>query len=193
MNEWVAQTLSELIARRPPGRPLRVLEIGAGTGATSAAVLPHLADAVGEYVFTDISPLFTRQAEERFGDYPFVRGQVLDIERSPIAQGFAAGHFDVVLAANVLHATRDLKQSLDHVRELLKPGGWLVLLEVTESRAWLDLTFGLLDGWWRFADRDLRPAYPLLSADRWRSLLIAAVSPKPRNSRPPFSQRSDRR
>ncbi|MCP5425305.1 MAG: SDR family NAD(P)-dependent oxidoreductase [Gammaproteobacteria bacterium] len=171
MNEWVAQTLSELIARRPPGRPLRVLEIGAGTGATSAAVLPHLADAVGEYVFTDISPLFTRQAEERFGDYPFVRGQVLDIERSPIAQGFAAGHFDVVLAANVLHATRDLKQSLDHVRELLKPGGWLVLLEVTESRAWLDLTFGLLDGWWRFADRDLRPAYPLLSADRWRSLL----------------------
>ncbi|MGH8571039.1 MAG: beta-ketoacyl reductase, partial [Gammaproteobacteria bacterium] len=31
--------------------------------------------------------------------------------------------------------------------------------------------FGLTEGWWRFADPDLRPAHPLLSAERWKSLL----------------------
>ena len=36
---------------------------------------------------------------------------------------------------------------------------------------WVDLVFGLTDGWWRFRDTDLRPAYPLVSRPRWESLL----------------------
>jgi myxalamid-type polyketide synthase MxaB len=71
----------------------------------------------------------------------------------------------------VLHATADLAQSLQHLHELLAPGGQLILLELTAKQRWLDLTFGLTEGWWRFADTQLRPDYPLLSGEQWQALL----------------------
>ncbi|MDB9527376.1 SDR family NAD(P)-dependent oxidoreductase [Oscillatoria sp. CS-180] len=166
MNTLVQKAVSAAIAAAQ--RPIRILEIGAGTGGTTAHLLPHLHGV--EYVFTDVSPLFLSQAKERFQAYPFMRYDLLDIERSPIEQGFQQP-FDLVIAANVLHATADLRQTLGHVRQLLAPGGELILLEGTESLTWLDLIFGLTEGWWKFADRDLRPRHPLLSAAQWQSLL----------------------
>jgi hypothetical protein len=71
----------------------------------------------------------------------------------------------------VLHATQDLRQTLQQVRKLLAPQGILILLETTIRQRGLDLIFGLLDGWWRFRDLDLRPDYPLLSAQQWQQLL----------------------
>ena len=166
MNSLVQRVITAAIAH--PQRPIRILEIGAGTGGTTAHLLPQLQNV--EYVFTDVSPLFLSKAQERFRDYPFVRYEVLDIERSPADQGFQQP-FDLMIAANVLHATADLRQTLTHVRELLAPGGELILLESTQPLAWLDLIFGLTAGWWQFSDRDLRPDYPLLSAAQWQALL----------------------
>ena len=100
-----------------------------------------------------------------------MRYEVLDIEHPPADQGFAGRPFDVVIAANVLHATRDLRQALRHVRQLLRPGGLLLLLEITAPVKWIDLVWGLTPGWWRFDD-DLRPSYPLLPATRWHQLLV---------------------
>lgn len=171
MNARLQRVVSGLWQDVPVGQRLNILEIGAGTGGTTAALLPHLAAAHTTYVFTDISPLFTAKARQRFADYPFIHYRVLDIEAPPRDQGFAAEAYDLILAANVLHATRDLRQTLAHVRGLLRPGGALVLLEGTVRRRWIDLIFGLLDGWWRFADQPLRLAHPLLPVARWRDLL----------------------
>jgi microcystin synthetase protein McyG len=170
VNELVRVALASAL---PAGRPLRVLEIGAGTGGTTAAVLPALPAAGIEYVFTDVSPLFLTQARERYRDRPWIRPQLLDIERDPLAQGFAPGEFDVVIAANVLHATRDLRGALRHSRSLLARGGVLVLLEATAPLGLLDLIFGLTDGWWRFTDEDLRPSHALLTPAGWRDALAA--------------------
>ena len=86
-------------------------------------------------------------------------------------EGFAKGAHDIVVAANVLHATQDLGQTLAHVRELLADGGMLVLVEATERQLWLDITFGLTEGWWRFADeRD----HPLLDGAQWTARLQRA-------------------
>ena len=109
-----------------------------------------------------------RKKFERFG---FVRYALLDVEKDPSRQGFSGGPFDVVLAANVLHATADLARALGHVRSLLAPGGLLVLLEGTGRERVEDLTVGLTDGWWRFADRHLRPSYALLEPAKWLALL----------------------
>ena len=141
-NTLVARAIRLALERRPPGRRVRILEIGAGTGGTTAAVLPELpADAV-EYVFTDVSPAFTARASETF-TAPFLSFRTLDIERDPDQQGFAGERFDIVLAANVLHATRDLRQTLAHVGQLLEVHGLLMLLEGTARQRWVDLTFGL--------------------------------------------------
>jgi SAM-dependent methyltransferase/NADP-dependent 3-hydroxy acid dehydrogenase YdfG/acyl carrier protein len=170
-NAALGEALRRAIAGFPPGRRLRVLEVGGGTGGTTSYVLPLLADERVEYTFTDLSPLFVEKAREEFAAYPFVRGAPLDIERDPVAQGFTAGSFDVVIAANVLHATAHLQMAVANVRTLLASSGTLLLLEGVAPERWVDLTFGLTEGWWRFTDTTLRPSYPLITRDAWRRLL----------------------
>ena len=162
-QEIMARALGESV-----GRSLRVLEIGGGTGATTAFVLPAIAQENIEYTFTDISPVFLSRAREKFQNFTGVHYKLLNIERSPLEQGFPAGGYDIVLAANVLHATRDLRQTVAHARQLLRPGGLLMLIEGVRPDRWLDMTLGLTDGWWRFADRDLRPEHPLISSESGR-------------------------
>ncbi|HLS56237.1 MAG TPA: type I polyketide synthase [Zeimonas sp.] len=172
-NGALAVALRAAIATLPEGSRLRVLEIGAGTGGTTTYVLPLLPVQRVEYTFTDLSTLFLDRAAEQFQQYPFMRFALLDIERDPSQQGFDAGHYDVVIAANVLHATADLRQALFHARALLAPGGILMGLEGVAPERWVDLTFGLTEGWWRFTDTDLRPDYPLIGRTQWRDLLTA--------------------
>ena len=170
-NATVRRVLRAVAAQAAPDGLLRVLEIGAGTGGTTVSALAGLPTDRIEYVFTDVGAHFCVAGERRFSADPRVRCQRLDIEQSPARQGLSPHSFHVVLAANVLHATADLATTLRHVRELLAPGGTMVLLEGTAPRRWLDLTFGLTQGWWRFLDREVRGNYPLVSSEVWAQLV----------------------
>lgn len=170
-NLLVQKVIATALEHLPAEREIRILEIGAGTGGITSYVLPILPAQQTDYVFTDVSQIFTAQAAQKFRDYPFVQYQCLDIEKDPLAQGFEAHSFDLILASNVLHATRDLRQTLENTKQLLSSEGLLLLLEVTNFPLWADLVFGLLKGWWLFSDFDLRPSHPLLSLQKWRNLL----------------------
>jgi acyl carrier protein len=78
--------------------------------------------------------------------------------------------FDLIVAANVIHAARDLESALGRVHEVLAPGGVLVLLETTRHHSWFDMSTGLIEGWQHFADADRRE-HPLFSVDQWHSIL----------------------
>lgn len=170
-NALVEQALVSVLAAVPADRTIRIVEIGAGTGGTTSAVLPRLPADRTEYLFTDASRLFSSAAAEKFSAYPFVKFGKLDIGADPQQQGFAAGSFDIVIAANVLHATPDLRRTLSHVRGLLAPGGLMLLLEAGSKERYADLTVGLTEGWWAFTDGELRPDHALLSGTAWRALL----------------------
>lgn len=166
-----------VVGQLPRERGLRVIEIGGGTGATTAHLLGRL-PAGSRYLFTDLGASLVARAEERFGPggtAPAPDGVVmefarLDIARDPVAQRIATAAFDLVVAANVLHATDDLARALDHARSLLAPGGLLLLVENTGTLAWGDLTFGLTEGMWAFTDTALRD-YALLRQEQWQHLL----------------------
>ncbi len=170
-NAMLAEATAALLQDLPADRKLRIIEVGAGTGSATGVVLPELPADRYEYIYTDISAGFFAEAEGRFGgreasiDY-----RVLDIEQDPIEQGFDAHGYDLVIASNVLHATRFLNETLAHCRDLLAPSGHLMALENLRGQGWLDLTFGQLDGWWRFAD-DYRPNHALASPEVWKQAL----------------------
>ncbi|MGZ9225612.1 MAG: methyltransferase, partial [Anaerolineales bacterium] len=169
-NGILRTIMEELTRQFQSYRKIQILEIGAGTGGATAAVLPSLPVDRTEYDFTDMSDFFLVRAQEKFKDYPFVRYGILNIEQAVEAQGFGGHHYDVVIAANALHATRDLEQTLANARELLASGGFLLLFEGTNYLSWFDITTSLIEGWERFDD-GLRGETPLLSGDQWQNVL----------------------
>ncbi|HEY3909044.1 MAG TPA: SDR family NAD(P)-dependent oxidoreductase [Stellaceae bacterium] len=173
---WAANRLLATLAAAalPPTGSCRVLEIGAGTGAATAAVLPAFAGREIEYWFTDPNPTLVAAARGRIAAQQFAS---FDVERPPGEQGIPESSFDLVIAANALHAARDLGAALDNAARALAVDGRLLLLEPAPRSdppgGWIDLVLGLTEGWWRFADHELRPDYPLLARERWQELLAA--------------------
>ncbi|AZQ34043.1 SDR family NAD(P)-dependent oxidoreductase [Streptomyces cyaneochromogenes] len=164
--------LEAAVAAWPEERPLRVLEVGAGTGGLTAALLPCLPPDRTHYTYSDVSSAFFPAAQERFADHDFVHHRCLDLDADPAAQGFTPASYDLVVAANVLHATRDLRRTLHRIGDLLADGGQLLAIESHDPAA-LTPVFGLLDSYWSAEDTELRPGGPLLARDRWPGLLRA--------------------
>ena len=148
-----------------------MLEVGGGTAATTSYLVPALKEMIQSYVWTDLAPSFVNAARREFGDRPAMQFQTFDLELDPFLQGLHPQSFDIVIASNVLHATSDLRKTVANARSLLRAGGLLLIAETVEKQPWVDLTVGFTSGWWRFKDRDLRPAYPLISRQTWLDLL----------------------
>ncbi|MGK5730995.1 SDR family NAD(P)-dependent oxidoreductase [Streptomyces sp. URMC 124] len=169
-NRLLQALAREIAGRWPADRPLRVLEVGAGTGGTTAALLPVLPADRTRYCFTDVAPLLVARAEKRFADHDFMEYATFDLDGDPVGQGPAAGCFDLIVAANALHTAKDLVHALTGLRRLLAPGGHLLAMELHDAELLAPL-FGTLESFWHARDRELRPDSVLLPAARWPELL----------------------
>ncbi|MEV0689370.1 amino acid adenylation domain-containing protein [Streptomyces sp. NPDC050388] len=178
-NDQLSALMADAVrawGRADSSRRLRILEVGAGTGATSAKVLEALepfGDRIAEYCYTDLSKAFLFRAEERLRPrYPYVTTRIFDAGCPPGQQGVEPGGFDIVVATNVLHATADISRTLRNVKAAMRGGGLLFINEMSRNTILAHLTFGLLDGWWLYRDAELRiPGSPVLAADRWLEVL----------------------
>lgn len=146
--------LMKMLAEKHP--KAKLLEIGAGTGGCTKAVFEglHQANIIGgtpysHFDYTDVSSGFFEGAQRDFGDRgDAISYRTLDIEQDPETQGFDVQSYDVVVASGVLHATKNLNDTLQNVRKLLKPGGRLILVEIVHDTIELPMIFGTLPGWW---------------------------------------------
>ena len=167
----LAKFFSELIATKSLSAKIRILEIGGGLGSTTASII-ELLEASGHpftYTFTDISSSLVGAAKKRFTGHPQMKSKVLDIEAMPTSSLFS--NQDVIIAANVIHATKNIKDSCTNILKMLEKQGILCLIEVTRNFSWFDIVFGQLDGWWRFEDGR---KHAIVNMECWeRSLLDA--------------------
>lgn len=153
-SRQVGELVKHLAHQNPRAK---ILEIGGGTGGTTIYNLSALGDdesgfgpLASSYDFTDISSGFFEAAREKFKRWQsLVRFKKLDIEQDPVKQGFESGSYDLIVASQVLHATKSMKSTMTNVRKLLKPGGKLCIMETTQDQLDLQFAFGLLPGWWR--------------------------------------------
>ncbi|UZP40180.1 hypothetical protein NXS19_007996 [Fusarium pseudograminearum] len=178
-NKMLGEFLHRVLSRLGSTKRLRVLEVGAGTGATTRNAMDQLlaSNVDFTYTFTDVSMALVTSAKKKFGAlYNSQRRQsnmeftVLDIEKPPPANMLES--YDLVISSNCIHATRNLGQACANIERLLRrDGGMLCLLELTRPLGWLDCVFGLLDGWWRFDDDR---TYALADEHKWKSTLLDA-------------------
>ncbi|WP_454785535.1 SDR family NAD(P)-dependent oxidoreductase [Legionella sp. WA2024007413] len=169
-NQIVARKLRDYSRLSP--KPIKILEVGAGSGASTRAILTELHDQSFTYYFTDISSALVNKARRCFSEYEHsMEFRVFDMEQMDAQHEFYQA-FDVVIATNAIHATSDILNSLKSLSECLADSGHLLLNELVEKTNYTTAIFGLFDGWWNAKDQHLRQMNsPLLSAEQWVSVL----------------------
>ncbi|PKW16461.1 non-ribosomal peptide synthetase [Saccharopolyspora spinosa] len=176
LNQAVISGVRAIAEQHFSDEALRVLEIGGGVAGTAADLVPALAEHSVEYTFTDPSQFFLAEARERFAEFPWVRYGRFDVGKDIRTQGYSPNTFDVVVCANVLHNTQDATAALARVRELLVPGGWLVLLENTrDDNCALQVSMEFMEvrnG--PYHDVRAERGQSFLTAEQWSSLLAEA-------------------
>jgi SAM-dependent methyltransferase len=174
---------------------LNILEIGAGekyrylrspipldrrskgTGSLTknlTEVLGRHDNLIGQYVVSDISIALANTAA-RSCAYPHVSACAYNISKPPEEQGLHAQSFDIITAFYVVHAAPDLAVALESLRQLLVPGGCLLVCELdasawkqTPGSLWHDMVFGSFAEW--FGSTDGREHCALTPAS-WASTL----------------------
>ena len=161
------------LAKKNGEKPIRILEVGGGNGVFTRTIIDELNNYNVEYYFTDLGRTFVNRekiiAEEK--NYKFMKFDVLDISKDPIAQGFEPHSFDIVIGVDVIHATRNIGETLDCIKLLLNWNGICLILEQVKQCRWIDMIWGLAEGWWHFNDTEHRMLSPLLSMRKWRDIL----------------------
>ncbi|KAG8359240.1 Compactin diketide synthase mokB [Fusarium venenatum] len=174
MNQKL-RSVAELLAHKNPN--MKVLEIGAGTGGATTEMLNGFSNAGGSnayqsFTFTDISAGFFDKAKKKFSAWDRMDYKTLDIEKDISEQGFGSEKYDLVVAANVLHATADLPFAMKNIRSLLRDDGYLLVGELSEDLTSANFLWGPLTGWW-LRPRSPGRSGPGLSMDEWRDELTA--------------------
>jgi acyl transferase domain-containing protein/NADPH:quinone reductase-like Zn-dependent oxidoreductase/SAM-dependent methyltransferase len=176
-NAVLGEALVSFIERElqaDKSRMIRILEIGAGTGGTTVKLMPLLQKLpIAEYCYTDVSRAFLTYAEKHHQPgFPALSMAVFDASKPIAPQSIAGDYYDVVIAANVLHATRNIRETLRNAKATLKKRGVLLLYEISAWSLFSHLTFGLLEGWWLHEDTAVRlPGSPALAPEKWRQIL----------------------
>jgi acyl transferase domain-containing protein/acyl carrier protein/SAM-dependent methyltransferase len=168
----LANFFTKALALHRRGEPVRILELGAGTGGTTKTILETLSSMGVEfsYTFTDLSSSLVAAAKRKFAKYgDAVNFSVLDIEKPPPQH--LVGQYHIALASNCVHATKSLLVSSTNACKMLRRDGLLCLLELTRNLFWLDCVFGLLEGWWLFEDGR---KHVLADEFLWRETLLRA-------------------
>jgi SAM-dependent methyltransferase len=160
---------------------LRILEVGAGPGSATEALLRcfderGLLPRIERYRITEPNAFFRRRSQRELAKrYPdlTLEWDSLDINSPWDAQGVASGEFDLVYAVNVIHISKDLLFSLNQARSALKENGWLVIGECLRPHPhqpiYPELMFQILES---FTDvqtnPEFRPNPGFLTANHWR-------------------------
>ncbi|EAQ92786.1 hypothetical protein CHGG_01021 [Chaetomium globosum CBS 148.51] len=113
-------------------------------------------------------------AREPFAEWgDLISYTALNVEEDAAAQGIIEGSYDVIIAAQVLHATKNMAVTMRNVRKLLKDDGKLLMIETTKDSIDVHMVFGTLPGWW-LSEEPERKYSPNMPLAVWEPILKGA-------------------
>jgi L-cysteine---[L-cysteinyl-carrier protein] ligase PchF len=187
-NRLVVSGVAARARQANRARPLRVLELGAGVGGTTAGLVEALGSYAAHYTFTDVSNFFLGQARQMFADHEFIDYRLFDINRPPAEQGFSSCSFDVIVCANVLHNAVNIDDTLAMLDRLLAPGGSLVFIDATAVNHPLMISMEFKEGLHRFTDARADTNSAFLTYAQWQSALERSPFGESQSFPPPGHQ-----
>lgn len=131
LNKEVASIVTAQIAKKDK---VNLLEIGAGTGATTTVVVDSilkqkLQNHINCYLFSDISNYFIHEAQKTYQHINWIEYMKLDIENYKDMYSIDKYSQDIILAAGVLNNVKNTKEILLMLQSLLKKDGLVLLTE----------------------------------------------------------------
>lgn len=115
-----------------------VLDFGCGTGSLALTLSKHVSHVHGLDVSSEMVGIATRKAADAGVRNTTFHHGTLE------TRTFAPGTFDVVCAYNILHLVKDLRETVQTLSRLLKPGGCFVASTVCLGESWVP--YGALIG-----------------------------------------------
>ena len=98
-------------------------------------VLNQLGEVFGSYTFTNKTSDYFEAAKTSFKAHADkLIFKELDIEQEITEQEFTANSYDLVISTLAVSQSESPEKALAKARELLKPGGYLLLLEATNNK-----------------------------------------------------------
>ena len=133
---WTANNhYHDLLLRNVPAKCENALEIGCGTGAFARQLAGHCEKVVG----LDLSAEMIRVARARSSRFENLEFQLADA----MTLDFPRSHFDFICSIATLHHL-DQRQLLPKIKDGLKPGGVLVILDLVESSGLMERMFDVV-------------------------------------------------
>ena len=136
LNSIIAETVIRIgnnIFSKENSPSLKILEIGAGTGATTDIVLEQMHkmswNNKREYMFTDVSTLFLQNAKERYRNFEGMQFQTINIDKDFKAQGLESESTNIIISVGVLNNAYNTDRTIAQLLNLLSQGGWLLIIE----------------------------------------------------------------
>ncbi|KAK8138475.1 hybrid PKS-NRPS enzyme [Apiospora sp. TS-2023a] len=172
-DEYMAQLVLQISHKFPR---TNILDISAGTRNTTSAILGAVGDAYGHYTCTGATGTIVEKTKEKLvssletetTDHVSFRVLNVDGQEDWASQGFEAGSYDIVIATDVLRTSQDLSTAMQNVRGLLRPGGFLIAMELTGSSLRPTAVMGGSEPWWT----GVRGSSPAIATGEWDELLI---------------------
>ncbi|TVP70860.1 MAG: SDR family NAD(P)-dependent oxidoreductase [Rhodobacteraceae bacterium] len=127
-NQLALTGLAALVAQWPEDRPMRILELGGGTGGLTSWLLPILPAERADYLFTDTSEAHVAKVERRLGAHKFLRSATIDPGRALADQGLALGYFDLVICSGQALGTAQGAVMLEELQTVMAEGAKLMAL-----------------------------------------------------------------
>lgn len=172
INGAARELLQRILADWPEERPLRILEVGGAGGGLTRQLLPVLSGVRCDYLFTDADEENLARIRAEFSGWPMLHTARFDPGAPEEgADGLGDAGFDLIVAANGLHALADVGAALGRLRRRLAQGGLLLLRERHPDR-FTDLTFGIHESWWSHSPGYGQPLSLLMPAAEWQALLL---------------------
>lgn len=136
LNSIIAETVIRIgnnIFSKENSTSLKILEIGAGTGATTDIVLEQMHkmswNNKREYMFTDVSTLFLQNAKERYRNFEGMQFQTVNIDKDFKAQGLESESTNIIISVGVLNNAYNTDRTIAQLLNLLSQRGWLLIIE----------------------------------------------------------------